>query len=78
MYHRDKIIESRWNRHSTFFTAFDVEIFAIVKALQILKAKLFISNPHYIKKVDLYTNSSLSLKLLSFNLSSFIYYPLYV
>ena len=58
-----------------------MEIFAIVKALQLLQACLQASNSSDeipFNKVILYTDSSSSLKLLEKNPSSFLHHPAYI
>ena len=81
MYFQGKLIGSRRDWHSTASTAFDAEIFAIVKALQLLQARLQTSsssNQIPFDKVILYSDSSLSLKLLEKNPSSFLHHPAYI
>ena len=81
IYHNGLAIGSRKDRLSPTSTAFDAEIFAITKALQLLKAKLLLSpslNIPILKKAILYTDSSSSLKLLSKNPTAFIHHSAYV
>ncbi|PAV18307.1 reverse transcriptase from mobile element jockey [Pyrrhoderma noxium] len=81
MYYQGKSIGSHRDHHSPSSTAFNAEIFAIVKALQILKARLLLSSNSdavSFNKAILYTDSSSSLKLLSKNPSQFIHHPSYV
>ncbi|PAV16894.1 hypothetical protein PNOK_0695800 [Pyrrhoderma noxium] len=81
MYFRGKIIGSRRDRHSPSSTAFDAELFAIHKALQIAQSRLSFSSGNStpaIQKVIIYTDSSSSLQLLSTNPSKFLHHPVYV
>ena len=81
MYFRGKSIGMRRDRHSPSSTAFDAELFAIHKALQMAQSRLSFSSSNStpnINKVIIYTDSSSSLQLLSTNPSKFLHHPLYV
>ena len=81
IYYQSKSIGSCQDCYSLSFTAFDVEIFAIVKALQMLKAYFTLDsnrNTTGFNKAVLFTDSSSLLKLLSTNLFKFLHYPSYV
>ena len=81
MYFRGKSIGSRQDRHSPSSTAFDAELFAIHKALQMAQSRLSFSSQNHIQifnKVIIYTDSSSSLQLLSTNPSKFLHHQLYV
>ena len=81
MYFQGKLIGSRHDQHSTASTAFNAEIFAIVKTLQLLQARLQAtssSNEIPFDKVVLYSDFSSSLKLLEKNPSSFLHHPAYI
>ena len=82
LYTNRKVIGFKCLRLLFSSTAFDTKLFLILKALQILKTKLSSSLPSKsnmsINKVFIYTDSSFLLKLLSKNLSNFLYHPSYV
>ena len=81
MYFRGKSIGSRQDRHSSSSTAFDAELFAIHKALQMAQSRLSFNShnsTHAVSKVVIYTDSSSSLQLLSTNPSKFLHHQLYV
>ncbi|PAV17665.1 Ribonuclease H A1VMW5 [Pyrrhoderma noxium] len=81
MYFGGKSIGTRRDRHSPSSTAFDAELFAIYKALQMAQSRLSFSSStstRSINKVIIYTDSSSSLQLLSTNPSKFLHHPLYV